>query len=233
MIETLPGFQGQSVDVFLKLGGSLLSDLTACRRLGELLESFSARGKNIVVFPGGGPIDNYVEQLDADLKFEPMIHHNLCARAQDQTGLIFGSLVERRGFFSVPVELERIFQDDELAIMLPMRMIVELNVFEQSWRITSDTMAAFFSDLFGANRLGILTNVGGIYEDPNDPDRGAIPEVRASELVSRGRTSVDECLAPFLLGKSRRCDVLHGFDLPAIGEWLEEDRCGGTRILPE
>jgi len=233
MTQDLPGFQGQSVDAFLKLGGSLLSDLNACRRLGELLEGFAGRGMNIVVFPGGGPIDNYIETLDQDLDFSPVIHHNLCARAQDQTGLIFGSLLKRRSFFSVPVELESIFRTDDLAIMLPSKMIVELNVFEQSWKITSDSMAAFFADLFGARRLGILTNVSGIFEDPDDPDRLPIPEIEASRLLDRGRTSVDECLAPFLLKTSRRCDVLDGFDLPTVEQWLTEDDCRGTRILPE
>lgn len=163
----LLGFQEFDVDILVKLGGSLLDDLEKCRLLTSELSELG-RHHNIVVFPGGGPIDNYIEDLDKTISFLPEIHHNLCARAQDQTGLIFGSMCSNAQFFSSFSDMKKIFDDHKLAVMLPMNMIIQLNVFEQSWEITSDTMAAYFADLLSADKFAILTNVDGIYENPLD-----------------------------------------------------------------
>ncbi len=232
MREPLPGFQASGADVLLKLGGSLLGDMERCRALATALGDL-AREQRVVVFPGGGPIDNYIEELDRDLNFAPWTHHRLCARAQDQTGLIFGSLLENRGFFDTPVELPPVLDAGRLAVMLPARMIVELDVFEQSWRITSDTMSAFFADLFGARRFAILTNVDGVYRDPERRDEGPLPRIAASELACWGRTSVDECLSPFLLRQGMACSVLDGFDTAAVVDWVRTGACRGTEIVPE
>ena len=140
--ERLVGFQDLDVDILIKLGESLLNNLKQCKLLASELSDLGTR-HNIVVFLGGGRIDNYIEKLDKTISFKSEIHHNLCARAQDQTGLIFGSMCNKVEFFSTFVEMKKIFNNDRLAIMLSSNMIIQLNVFEQSWNVTSDTIAAY------------------------------------------------------------------------------------------
>ncbi len=232
MKNTLPGFHTPRVEVFLKLGGSILSRFDKCRELAELL-STASRTHRIVLFPGGGPIDKYIESIDKDLHFQPHIHHQLCARAQDQTGLIFGTLCSNAMFFTNPVEIEPILDRGALAIMLPMDQIVGLDVFEQSWRVTSDTMSAYFAFLVSADRFAILTDVDGIFDSLQNTTPGPRPTINASELLSRKATCVDECLPDFLLHYQMPCAVLNGLDCNVVGEWIANDICSGTMILPK
>ena len=228
----LPGFRDPGVDLFLKIGGSLLQKLDACQELAQTLERL-ARTHRLVLFPGGGPIDNYIESLDESLHFAPPIHHQLCARAQDQTGLIFGSFMENAGYFTRLVELGGLLAARRPAILLPAAMILDLDVFEQSWKITSDTMAAYFAHLVRADRFAILTDVDGVYDDVNRPEDGVLSELPASRLLGRGRTAVDECLPPFLLKHGLACQVLNGFDVEAVESWITGTARPGTAILPE
>ncbi len=234
MTEKLSGFQNLNVDVLIKLGGSLLNDLEKCKVLAHELSELGKQ-HNIVVFPGGGPIDNYIEKLDQDLHFPPVIHHNLCARAQDQTGLIFGSMcgVDNAKFFSSFTEMQKIFDDHSIAVMLPMQMIIQLNVFEQSWKITSDTMSAYFANLLSANKFAILTNVDGLYADSSSMTGKPLDAINASVLRSWSATCVDTCLCPFLLENNLTCKILNGYDVSSIHDWVKNTTDKGTTIHPQ
>lgn len=227
----MKGLLPARVDVLLKLGGSLLSELESCRQLANVINSAS-RALKIIVFPGGGPIDNYIEEVDKQLHFPPLYHHNLCAKAQDQTGLMFASMCSNATFFSTPRQARMALESGRLAIMLPSTMILELDVFEQTWEVTSDFMSAWFAELFCAERFAVLTNVDGYFA--GGPIMGnVVPEINASQLIGLGRTCIDECTPPYLLAVGRRCDVLNGNNLQAVADWLHNDRCSGTRIVPE
>ncbi len=230
--EKLPGFQDLDVDVLIKLGGSLLNNLEKCKLLASELSDLGTH-HNIVVFPGGGPIDNYIEKLNKTVSFQPEIHHNLCARAQDQTGLIFGSMCGDVGFFSTFVDMKKIFDNDKLAVMLPSNMIIQLNVFEQSWRITSDTMSAYFANILSAKKFAILTDVDGIYEDSNDMSGKPQSTANASVLNGTSATCVDACLPPFLMEKNQTCTVLNGYDVKSIRDFVESKTGKGTIIYPQ
>jgi 5-(aminomethyl)-3-furanmethanol phosphate kinase len=227
----IAGFRPSLADVLVKLGGSLL-DRGAFPRIAAQLEEH-AGDQRIVVFPGGGPIDLMIEELDRELRFPPRIHHELCARAQDQMVLIFVASCRRGRFFEAPVELEEIFAEGRLAVMLPMEMIVALDVFERTWEITSDSMSAYFADLFDVERFLVLTDVPGIYRPGSDRSGAPEPVVRASELREWGRTSVDECLADFLLEKRLRCVVASGLDETVLPGFFGDGTCSGTEIVPE
>lgn len=226
----MKGLLPAPAEVFLKLGGSLLADMEACRQLAKIINDAS-HTKKIIVFPGGGPIDNYIEEIDKQLAFPPIYHHNLCARAQDQTGLMFASLCSNAAFFSTIQEARLALERGRLAIMLPSKMILELDAFEQTWEVTSDFMSAWFAQLLGVERFAILTNVEGYFA--GGPLTGElIPEISASQLIGLGRTCVDECTPPYLLAVGLRCDVLNGFNSKAVLDWLYSDLCHGTRIVP-
>ena len=228
--EKLPGFQNLGVDVLIKLGGSLLDDIPKCKLLASELSDLG-KHYNIVVFPGGGPIDNYIEKLDKSISFKPEIHHNLCARAQDQTGLIFGSMCSDVGFFSTFVEMKKIFDNSKLAIMLPMNMIVQLDVFEQNWNVTSDTMSAYFANILSAEKFSILTNVNGIYKKSNLVG-DMYHSIDAGVLNDKSATCVDVCLPPFLLEKNQTCHVLNGYDVKSIRDFIKNKTEKGTVIHP-
>ncbi|MFG2531019.1 hypothetical protein [Streptomyces sp. NPDC048516] len=228
------GFRDFGVDVLVKLGGSLLADFDRARLLGETL-SRVARTQRVVVFPGGGPIDNYIEEVDRKLNFAPDVHHQLCARAQDQTGLMFSALCPNSQVFTRPVELPPVLAAGQVAIMLPMHEIIELDVFERSWVITSDSMAAWFARFFGARRFAILTDVPGIRR-PDDPSERYLERVSTAEAGAMGRTSIDECLPPFLEANAMSCTVLDGRDHQTVEKWfagVPGEPGPGTTVYPD
>jgi aspartokinase-like uncharacterized kinase len=142
--------------------------------------------------------------------------------------LVFASL-SGAPLFTSPVELKPLLDAGLLAVMLPMRLIIDLDVFEQTWAITSDTMAAYFARLLEAQRFAILTDVDGIVPPKS---RGVIRQVAADELATWGATCVDECLAPFLRERQMSAYVLNGRDLKAVESWFDGAPYSGTEILP-
>lgn len=231
-LTPVPGLKPLAVDAFVKVGGSLLArGVAGFSALARALDEV-ARTRRVVAFPGGGPIDGYIEELDRELAFAPVVHHHLCARAQDQTGLILASLGPNAGVFTVPLEARPLLDAGRLAVMLPMRLIVDLDVFEQSWEITSDTMAAWFAALFEAERFAILTDVDGV-RPPGEPAGPPVPVVAASELVGWGATCVDACLAPFLLRTGMEAHVLNGLEPDTVARWVATGEGAGTVIRPK
>ncbi|MFE3762519.1 hypothetical protein ACFXPI_12240 [Streptomyces sp. NPDC059104] len=176
------GFRDFGVDVLVKLGGSLLADCDRARALGETLSELATTHR-VVVFPGGGPIDNYIKMVDRILHFPADVHHQLCARAQDQTGLMFSTLCPGSRVFSRPVEVPSVLDEGRVAIMLPREQIIALDVFERSWTITSDSMAAWFARFFGARRFAILTEVPGIRR-PEDADGAYLESLTTAEAAA-------------------------------------------------
>ncbi|WP_405710602.1 MULTISPECIES: hypothetical protein [unclassified Streptomyces] len=223
------GFRDFGVDVVVKLGGSLLADFDRARELGETLSRLAATHR-VVVFPGGGPIDNYIEDVDRTLHFPADIHHQLCARAQDQTGLIFSTLCPGSKVFTRPVEVSSVLDEKRVAIMLPMEQIIGLDVFERSWVITSDSMAAWFARFFGARRFAILTDVPGIRRPEGDGTY--LERLSTVDAAAMGRTSIDECLPPFLEANGMSCTVLNGQDHASVENWFQGMPAPGTEVYP-
>ncbi|MFE2853938.1 hypothetical protein ACFXJO_22765 [Streptomyces lavendulae] len=225
-----PGFRDFGVDVLVKLGGSLLADFDRARALGETLSELATTHR-VLVFPGGGPIDNYIEMVDRVLRFPADVHHQLCARAQDQTGLMFSTLCPGSRVFSRPVEVPSVLAEGRVAIMLPMEQIIGLDVFERSWTTTSDSTAAWFARFFGARRFAILTDVPGIRR-PGDADGACLESLTTAEAAAMGRTGIDECLPPFLEANGMSCTILDGRDHLSVENWFQGLPAPGTLVHP-
>ena len=81
---------------------------------------------------------------------------------------------------------------------------------EHSWRVTSDSISLYISNLLKAKLL-IATNVDGIYtHDPMDDDAKLIDHISAKKLLNFGETSVDEFLPELLIRYQSECYVVNG-----------------------
>ncbi|WP_284141651.1 hypothetical protein [Virgibacillus sp. LDC-1] len=204
-------FVDLEIDYVIKLGGSLISDIDLAKNLAQSLSEV-AKEFRLVIFPGGGPIDNYIESVDKQFLLNEMTHHQACARAQDQTGLLFANfnldVFETTDNFA---GIKEILDRGKIPVLLPSTLIFLLDPFEKSWSISSDSMGAYFSSLLEANKFIILTDVDGIYDsDPKkSPTAKLIPKVSVNSLSSE--TSVDETLSEFLYNAQMNCWVLNGY----------------------
>ena len=84
---------------------------------------------------------------------------------------------------------------------------------ENSWDVTSDSIAAYIAAKVNAKKLILVTDVDGIFpEDPKQKlDTELIEEVSAQELLCwKRRTSVDKTLPKIVLQNKLDCYVVNG-----------------------
>lgn len=228
------GFTAYRVGAVVKFGGSLLADETACRAAIAALIAARDAGHRLLVMPGGGPTDKAIEKLDARHPFQADTHHRACARAQDQTGLmicdpVFSDVLRPAETLE---EARRILDAGDVAVLLPSRLIFDLDPFERTWDLTSDAMSVWLAWLVGAPVAVILTDVDGVYRPDHigEPEH-LIPELGALQLAAMGHTAVDRCTAPFLAEKRIDAWILNGAHPARLVEALRGERPRGTRVV--
>jgi 5-(aminomethyl)-3-furanmethanol phosphate kinase len=231
---TTPGFTRYGVDAVVKFGGSLLADEVRCRAAIGALITASRAGFGLLVLPGGGPTDKEIERLDSRHPFHPNTHHRACARAQDQTGLMISDPVFSDALRAVETleEARRVLATSAIPVLLPSRIIFDLDPFERTWDLTSDAMGAWLAWLVDAPLVIILTDVEGLF--PPDgigvADR-LIETIGADELAKMGHTAVDRCTAPFLAEKGIDAWILDGGEPTRLLGALEGRRPRGTHVV--
>lgn len=229
----MQGFKDYKIDAVIKFGGSILADKDMCQKTINSITALAENGYRIMVVPGGGPTDNAIESLDKRHPFNPDTHHRACARAQDQTGLMISDpLWNGRLIPCETLEEIRKANDSSMAgVILPSRLIFDLDPFERTWEITSDAMSVYFSWLVGAKHTIILTNVDGVYLDGDiGVPHKLIKKITAAELKLLGHTAVDVCTPAFLNAKKMNCFVMNGQHSETMLNFLNGEEVIGTFI---
>jgi aspartokinase-like uncharacterized kinase len=108
-----------------------------------------------------------------------------------------------------------------------------LDALPASWRVTSDSIAAWVADQVGAGRLVLVKEAEGLFADA--PARGApIGRLSVADLAAlraAGRAEgVDEHLPAMLDGARFDTWVIGGRDPARLEELLERGMTAGTRI---
>jgi aspartokinase-like uncharacterized kinase len=231
----MKGFVDYNIDYVVKFGGSLLEEKDILRELVKSLGMAAKSGKRIVIIPGGGPTDNTIERLDKWAKFHKNTHHRACALAQDQTGIMLSDIgyEDNLRICDNLEDMLPILEKNCLPILLPSKIIFAINPFEKTWEITSDSMAAWFSWLLNCDKTIILTNVDGIYHNEFIGNESYfISNIKASELISMGHTSVDQCFANFVLSKNMKSWIINGLKPEKVASFFKGDKIICTQIDP-
>jgi aspartokinase-like uncharacterized kinase len=219
------------MEAVLKIGGSLAENpdslFRLCEKLGDL-----AKGNRIVVVPGGGEFADIVRELDKRIGLSNRIAHQMAVLAMDQYGLLLSDIIPNS---SVVSEIEKLNSSAEgkLQIVLPSKYIFIEDPLENSWNVTSDTIAAQLSERIHAKKLILVTNVDGIFsENPKQkPNAQLIKELSAKQLLTwKKRTSVDVILPKIILQTGLDCYVVNGKHPERIEQILKNIETVCTRI---
>jgi aspartokinase-like uncharacterized kinase len=106
--------------------------------------------------------------------------------------------------------VKSILNHGSLPVLIPSNIFESHDPFEHSWRVSSDSLAMYISDLLKAKLL-IATDVDGIYtHDPSHDDAKLIKFISAKKLLNFGETSVDEFLPELLIRYNSNCYVVNG-----------------------
>jgi 5-(aminomethyl)-3-furanmethanol phosphate kinase len=232
--RAIKGFNDYGIEIVLKFGGSLTRDLDVCERLVRAIAGLVHEGKRIVIVPGGGRTDKVIEALDRERPLGPDTAHRACALAEDQTGLIISDAAYSSGAL-VPCETlgecREALNDKAGPVLLPSRLLFDLDPIERTWDVTSDAVAAWVAWLVGARRIAILTDVDGIYRNGSIHDpKQLLPEIDFDTLRSMGHTSIDACAADFLAAHTIEGAVLNGQYPERVVAWCRGMETIGTII---
>ncbi|MFZ0441004.1 MAG: delta 1-pyrroline-5-carboxylate synthetase [Methanobacterium sp.] len=199
------------MDWVVKVGGSLFPEKAI-----ELCESImalnnSARSpKKIVFICGGGSFANKIRIYDHDMHFSNTANHNSAIMCMDIIGTLLADKVEGLEVAKSIDSVKSILNHGSLPVLIPSKIFESHDPFEHSWRVSSDSLSMYISDLLKAKLL-IATDVDGIYtHDPSHDDAKLIKFISAKKLLNFGETSVDEFLPELLIRYNSNCYVVNG-----------------------
>jgi 5-(aminomethyl)-3-furanmethanol phosphate kinase len=212
-----------SLDAVLKIGGSLsrglaLSDL--CREISRLSKRHS-----LLVVPGGGKFADQVREAYRQYKLNETSAHCMALLAMDQYGYILNELIENSCLTLDLTAAREAAESSRTAILLPSTIVIRSDPLPHSWRVTSDTIAAWVAQLIGSPRLVLLKNVDGLMTS----GKKLIAEISAEKLAEH-QGGVDEYLSHFLSSAQIETWVINGMLPKRLSELMENDRTTGTKI---
>lgn len=196
----------------LKVGGSLSSEPKKLRSLMAELEALS-KTKPLVVVPGGGQFADIVRKMDKQYLLDSHISHKMAILGMDQYGLLLSNLVSNPLIVRSFDEAEKAVFSGRLLIFLPSQAIFVDDPLENSWEVTSDSIALYIAHILGAENVLFITDVDGIYTANPKLDKTAclIREISPEELqAKKTRTSVDSALPQLLKKWPVTCTVVNG-----------------------
>jgi aspartokinase-like uncharacterized kinase len=169
----------------VKLGGSVIRS----NALGRWLDAIVAAPQPIVVVPGGGALADEVRNCQSSLGFGDRAAHRMALLAMDQLAWAVAGL--RPGFEvgATEEDLARALAARRIAVWAPYALVADRAGIEESWRLSSDSLAIWLAARIGAPRCYLIKSV---------TRRGA--SLGARQLAHDG--VIDEAV-PSMLGETR------------------------------
>jgi aspartokinase-like uncharacterized kinase len=149
----------------VKIGGGLLSaeGLEGLRRAcADVLEL--ARGRPVLVVPGGGPFADVVRALDAQVGLGDAVAHRLALQAMDQLGVLLAPMLSGAEL------LRELVAPRSLGLLVAAPAFAGRPDVPESWDVTSDSLAVLAAGAIGAEEAILLKPVDGAAVDAYLPE---------------------------------------------------------------
>ena len=199
--------------LIIKVGGSLASYPEKLRILCTKLTELSREHK-LIVIPGGGECADAVRRLDKRFTLSPAVSHRMAILTMDQYGLLLSELLPSSRIVSKLEHLQETLDLGKLPVFLPSNFLFSEDPLQNSWDVTSDSIAVYVAGQLHATRTLLVTDVDGVYTcDPKKSSEARlIKKLSASDLLRMNkRTSVDKFVPKLLLQLQTECFVVNGF----------------------
>jgi aspartokinase-like uncharacterized kinase len=200
------------MDAVIKIGGSLAEDpeglRALCNKLSELAKKYE-----IIVVPGGGRFADVVRDFDQHFTLSCGISHRMAILGMDQFGLLLSDITPNSYALHRLENAKRLSEAKKVPIFLPSHLMLQKDPLENSWDVTSDSIATYVASRLHIAKVLLVTDVDGIFtKDPKKhSDANLIKELSVEELRKFvQRTSVDEFLPKLLLKTRIDCYVVNG-----------------------
>jgi 5-(aminomethyl)-3-furanmethanol phosphate kinase len=144
--------------VVVKLGGSFAFSAT----LTDWIRAFASCAGRVVIVPGGGPFADTVRTVQRRMGFDDRAAHLMSLLAMEQYGqalICCHDLLQPADSVEC---IDRHLAAQRVPVWMPARMAAAAPDVEPSWRVTSDSLAAWLSGTIGADRLILVKHVDAL-----------------------------------------------------------------------
>ena len=217
--------------ILIKIGGSLIKYEENLRELCKQLNKIKEKHK-ILIVPGGSVFTDLVRKIYMEYGLSETSAHFMAILGMDQFGFMLSDLIpESMPVFTIEKAIEAI-RDHKIPILIPFKLIFELNSLPHSWKVTSDSIALFIAKLINAKNFIKLTDVDGIYQsDPkNSDEKDLLEHVWASDL-EHIKSCIDDFFPNLVKNFEGECWILNGRYPQRIIDLLEKKETIGTKII--
>lgn len=182
--------------IVVKLGGSVVRSAA----LVPWLDAIASAACPVVVVPGGGALADEVRSCQARLGFGDHAAHRMALLAMDQLAWAVAGL---RPGFSVGAREEELWaalDRADVAVWAPYGLLAGRTDIEQSWRLTSDSLALWLAGRLGADACYLIKSIArqGSSAVAAELSRQGIVDAAFPEMLERTG------LPAFLLGRGDR-----------------------------
>lgn len=184
--------------VILKLGGSLID--SSAELIKAIYDNFAGAEGNtqVIIVPGGGIFADNIRRISEEYSLTEKASHWMAIAAMEQ----YAHLLE--DMTGVPTIEDTNNVNEKVSILLPYKLLKDVDELPHSWDVTSDTIAAWVAQRMNASLIK-ATDVDGIFNDEK-----MIKEMTLRELERMGETCADRMLPTMLIKYGMECVIVNG-----------------------
>ncbi len=215
----------------VKIGGSIAAYPDKLRSLCKKISILSKKFR-IVIVPGGGEFADTVRQIDKRFNLTRSISHRMAIYAMNQYGLMLTDLIPDSVAVNEKDQTKIVLDKNLTPVFLPAKLMLAEDPLENSWDVTSDSIAFYIAKVLEASKLVLVTDVDGLYnDDPKKQVGQLINQITAKELVTiNKRTSIDITLPNLLQNSKLTCIIINGLYPDRLKAALMNQKIVGTLI---
>jgi aspartokinase-like uncharacterized kinase len=156
----------------VKLGGSL----AFAPALTDWLVAIAAGRGRAVLVPGGGPFADQVREAQRRRPFDDATAHRMALLAMEQYGLMLCGLHPALRPAKSRTEIAQLRRQELVPVWLPTAMALGRPEIEESWDVTSDSLAAWLAGALGLRHLVLVKSAA-------PPDPATAEALEAAEYI--------------------------------------------------
>lgn len=179
----VPGPQSP-VEVVVKVGGGLLKYADALDRVLAVIAS-AARGRRLLIVPGGGPFADAVRAIDTQLRLSDDAAHWMAILAMDQYAHVIAERLEGSVLVADEGEIAAALSAGRIPVLAPSRWLRAADPLPHSWDVTSDSISAWIAGAVNSPRLVLVK--------PSGASGSAVTDSYFSQALPAAVTSVTVC----------------------------------------
>ena len=188
----------------------------------------------LIIVPGGANFADTVRYFYDKYLLSEDIAHKMAILAMDQYGLLLKDIAGEAILTYSPDDA--IKDGKGLHILLPSKIMFTLDPLENTWDVTSDSIAAYIASYINAEKLILVKNVDGLLaEDINkNLKTKIIKRISAEKLLKeKNRNCVDGFLPKILIDAQLFCYIVNGKHPERIESVLNSRTDIYTEITPK